>query len=201
MMSWMSARVTASAIRIAVVMATLLTSATVFAHSRRHSPPPVRLFSTAGSLQAQNEEADRLHLPRIKNNDELRELVQDGELVPIRNVRTSLKHEHATLRPWAESELEALAAQSPFPLTVSSAVRTQRDQARLRRWNHNAAATMGPEASVHPTGIAFDVAKKRLTNAQQQWLRWHLFYLQALGRVIVEEEFRQSCFHVVVIKP
>jgi Family of unknown function (DUF5715) len=205
-MSWMAAHVSAFATRTARATATLLLglslSATAFARSHRHDPP-LRLFTTAGSLEAQNAEANRLRLPRIQNANELHELVQDGELVPIRTsdaLRTTLKGEHATLRPWAEAQLEALTQQSGFPLYVSSTVRTLRDQAHLRRWNRNAAATTGATASVHPTGIAFDIAKRRLSRSQQLWLQWRLFYLQATGQVIVEEEFKQPCFHVVVIK-
>jgi Family of unknown function (DUF5715) len=206
--SWKDARATAVVTALARVTVTLLLSltlsATAFARSHKHASPQVHLFPTAGSLEAQNSEADRLRLPRIQNVDELHELVQDGELAPIRTtalLRVEPKGEHAVLRPWAADFLSELTLQSSFVLTVSSAVRTVREQKRLRRWNHNAAATTGPEASVHPTGIAFDIAKKRLTRAQQCWLRLHLFYLQSIGKVIVEEEFRHPCFHIVVIKP
>ena len=208
---WKAAHASAIATRIASVTVTLLLSltlsATAFAHSRKHVPQPA-LFTTVGSLRAQNQEADRLRLPRIRTKSELHEIVQSGELVPIRTSEAlklkKLTGDHACLRPWAAEQAESLAEdfflQARRSLTLTSAVRTVQEQKALRRWNPNAAPTTGEQASVHTTGIAFDISRTGLSKAQQRWLELHLWYLQQIGRVIVEEEQRQPCFHVVVIQ-
>lgn len=192
------------AVRVTVLLLTL--AAPAFGRSRRHVEP--RLFSPKGSLQKQNEEANRLRLPRIQTDAELHEIIQDGELSPIHTgpaLRSTVPQERAYLRPWAADTLtqlsEAFHAATGSYLTVDSAVRSVKYQKRLRRWNRNAAPATGELASVHTTGIAFDLSRRSLTPGQRRWLQWRLFYLQARGLVIVEEEVRhQSCFHVVAIQ-
>lgn len=189
------------------LLLSLTLSATAFAHSHKRVQPAA-LFTTVGSLRAQNSEADRLHLPRIRTKSELHEIVQSGELVPIRTSEAlklkKLKGDHACLRPWAAEQAQSLAAdfflQARRSLTLTSAVRTVQEQKALRRSNPNAAPSTGEQASVHTTGIAFDISRTGLSRAQQRWLEWRLWYLQQIGRVIVEEEQRQPCFHVVSIK-
>jgi LAS superfamily LD-carboxypeptidase LdcB len=164
------------------------------------------LFSTAGSLSAQNAEADRLHLPRIQTKNELHEIVQNGELAQVCTpaLRVKPTGDHAYLRPWAAVLAESLAEdfyeQAHVQLTLTSGIRTVQEQRSLRRWNHNAAAPAGPQASVHTTGIAFDISRTGLSRAQQKWLEVHLWYLQQTGKVIVEEEQKQPCFHIVVLQ-
>ena len=208
--SWKAAPASAFVTRLASVTVTLLLSltlsATAFAHSRKRVPTPA-LFTTIGSLRAQNSEADRLHLPRIQTKNELREIVQSGELVPIHTseaLKLKITGNHACLRPWAAEQAQSLAAdfflQARRSLTLTSAVRTVQEQKALRRWNPNAAPTTGEQASVHTTGIAFDISRTGLSRAQQRWLEWRLWYLQQTGKVIVEEEQKQPCFHIVALK-
>ena len=209
--SWKAAPASAFVTRLASVTVTLLLSltlsATAFAHSHKRAVSSPVLFSTAGSLSAQNAEADRLHLPRIQNKEELTELINDGELAPLVSLPALYikpKNEHAYLRPWAAVLAESLAEdfyeQAHVQLTLTSGIRTVQEQRSLRRWNHNAAAPTGPQASVHTTGIAFDISRTGLSRAQQKWLEVHLWYLQQTGRVIVEEEQKQPCFHIVALK-
>lgn len=173
------------------------------AHKRNHKPY-TQLFPTAGSMLAQNAEANRLGLPRIKNPAMLAELVSDGSLVPLpegASLNLSLPRDRAYLRPWAAVQLgeiaQAFYQATGKPLRVDSAVRPLTVQRRLLRWCRAAAPVAGPVASVHPTGIAFDLQRHGLTPGQLKWLQWRLFYEQALGRVIVEEE--AACFHVVAL--
>lgn len=177
------------------------------AAARRHRPAPLpRLFPpTADSLLLQNAEVDKLHLARVQNDREMRELVQNGELTPIQSgsaLRVNVPSNRAYLRPWANAALIDLSQDfyGTFgaPLTVDSAVRTVQFQRRLRRWNRNAAPDRGPRASVHPAGIAFDLKRRGLSRAQVQWLEWRLFVLRTRGLVIIEEENRHPCLHVVV---
>ena len=166
-----------------------------------HKPVSV-LFPTVGSMLSQNAEADRLHLARIKNKGMLKELISDGELVPLPEssaLTSSVPSWRAFLRPWTAAALLSIAedfrAATGSPIRVDSAVRPIDVQKRLRRWNGSAAPVKGPTASVHSTGIAFDLQRNGLKKQHRVWLEWHLWYLQASGRMIVEEE--QNCFHVV----
>ena len=55
-------------------------------------------------------------------------------------------------------------------------------------------------ASPHLTGAAVDIAKKGLTPSEVAWMRAYLMPLQVAGKIDVEEEFKQSCFHISVYK-
>jgi len=43
-----------------------------------------------------------------------------------------------------------------------------------------------------------DIARRPLSGEQIRWLEFRLLYYHALGLVIVEEELKQPCFHIVV---
>ena len=172
---------------------------------RRYVKNTLSFFPTAGSLLAQNQEADRIGLPRVRDKAGLIDQVHDGVLVTIPvgpALRAQMPLWRAYLRPWAADRLADIAKTfyGAFgkPLTVDSAVRPLDVQRRL--WCSRmvpAAPPTGPTASVHPAGIAFDIGKRTLTKNQQNWLRLHLFYWQSIGWIIVEEE--HGCFHVVAI--
>lgn len=189
------------------VLFVLLFSATAFARQRPR--PDTRLFPPRpDSLLLQNAEVTRLHLPHIQTDGELREMIATGELVRLLEseaLHVNIPADRAYARPWAVDLITKLAvdyfAASGQRLQANSAVRTVRFQRSLRRWNRNAAPATGPTASVHPTGIAVDLQRRGLTRAQVLWLEWRLFYLAARGLVLVEEETRQPCFHVVTLMP
>jgi hypothetical protein len=86
------------------------------------------------------------------------------------------------------------------PLQINSAVRTVEFQQRLLRTNGNAAPAEGDTASPHLTGQAVDLAKHGLSLTQIAWLRGYLLPLVQQGKVDVEEEFQQACFHISVYK-
>ncbi len=114
------------------------------------------------SLLRQNEEIDRLELPRIQDDDELEALKASNALVPIRESQT-VKVEHSLdparryCRPWTRDFVEDLSQayykQFHEQIQVNSAVRTVKVQKKLRRHNRNAAPAEGDTASSHtPTG-------------------------------------------------
>jgi hypothetical protein len=107
-------------------------------------------------------------------------------------------------RPWAALFLSNLSRASynrfHTPLQVNSAVRTVEVQERLLRTNGNAAPIEGETASPHLTGQAVDLAKHGMTLTQIAWLRGYLLPLVQQGKIDVEEEFQQSCFHISVYK-
>jgi hypothetical protein len=79
-------------------------------------------------------------------------------------------------------------------------VRTVAYQKRLLRTNGNAAAAEGGIVSPHVTGATIDIAKQGLSRQEIGWMRRWLSPLQKAGKIDVEEEFQQACFHITVYK-
>lgn len=160
-------------------------------------------------LLRQNQMADLDGLTRIVDDDDLARLRETKALVPI-PVNTGLRVDERLewnrrfCRPWVAQFLVALgeAHYGEFhrPLQTNSAVRTVSFQLRLMRHNGNAAQAEGDAASPHLTGQAIDLAKKGLSPAEVAWMRLYLSRLVEAGRIDVEEEFRQACFHISVYK-
>jgi hypothetical protein len=71
---------------------------------------------------------------------------------------------------------------------------------RLQRTNGNAAGIDGDTASPHLTGQAMDLGKRNMSMAQIAWMRSYLLPLMQAGKVDVEEEFQQACFHISVYR-
>ena len=66
--------------------------------------------------------------------------------------------------------------------------------------NGNAAPAEGDIVSPHLTGATIDIAKDGLSRAEIAWMRRRLLALEAAGKIDVEEEFQQACFHITVYK-
>jgi hypothetical protein len=73
-------------------------------------------------------------------------------------------------------------------------------QKRLMEINGNAAPAEGDIVSPHLTGATIDIAKDGLSRDEIAWMRRRLLALQTAGKIDVEEEFRQACFHITVYK-
>jgi hypothetical protein len=159
------------------------------------------------SLLRQNEEIDRLQLPRIANDDELLQLEQRQELVRIedsRALQVSAKVEDIRryCRPWTLQFLNDLAeahyAKFHRPLELTSAVRTVEQQAKLRRTNRNAAPIEGETASSHLAGLTIDIGKKGMSRAERKWFDNYLVEMQKNHIIEAAEERRQACYHIMV---
>jgi hypothetical protein len=159
------------------------------------------------SLLLQNEEIDRLDLPRIQDDDQLHALIESEALVPIRIGQTlridpRLDPNRRYCRPWTRDFMEDLSQayyrQFHDQIQVNSAVRTVKVQQKLRRHNRNAAPAEGETASSHLAGLTVDLQRRGMTKAQVHFVERYLFYLRALGLVEPEEERRQWVFHVMV---
>lgn len=175
-------------------------------HARRIKWNPV-LKGSHESMLRQNEEIDRLQLPRINDQGQLEELVRNQELVPIKEsqalrVSPAIQTDRRYCRPWTNYFLqdmsEAYYHEFHLPLQVNSAVRTLDQQQKLRRHNRNAAPEIGDIASSHLAGITVDLAKRGLSRAQHKWMEDYLKDLRDRGLVEAAEERRQACFHVMV---
>src|ERR1700686_4027250 len=159
------------------------------------------------SLIRQNEEIDRLDLPRISDDAQLEELKASGDLVPIEeneglHFDRRLESSRRYCRPWTRDFVEDLSEfyyhQFHSKIQVNSAVRTVKIQKKLRRHKRNAAPIDGDTASSHLAGITVDLQRRGMTKGQIHFVEYYLFYLNALGLVEPEEERHQWVFHIMV---
>jgi hypothetical protein len=176
--------------------------------SRLVMPPPLR--GSHESLVRQNQKSEEIDsLERIEDDEDLANRIAGKMLVPVPvssslAINGSLPENRRYCRPWTASFLADLArahaARFHAPLLVTSAVRTVAYQKQLGRVNGNAAAAEGDIASPHLTGATIDIAKQGLSRQQIAWMRTRLLPLQDAGKIDVEEEFQQACFHITVYK-
>lgn len=170
---------------------------------------PVPLRGSREVLIHQNIIADVEGLSRIQDDAQLSAMVRSGDLValpasPGLEIDPRLPRNRRYCRPWTAIFLRNLARahQDIFgqPLLLTSAVRTVSFQRHLAHYNGNAAPTSGDTASPHLTGEAIDLGKKGMSLKEIAWMRAVLGKLQASGKLDVEEEFEQACFHISVYK-
>ena len=177
-------------------------------HESLVMPPPLR--GSHESLVHQNEMAEADGLERIIDDADLEDRIAHGSLVPvptssILRINTDLPENRRYCRPWTAKFLSDLAHAhaarfAASSLEVTSAVRTVEYQRRLRHINGNAAAADGDVASPHLTGGTIDIAKQGMSAREIGWVRGWLIPLEQAGKIDVEEEFKQSCFHISVYK-
>ncbi|MEO6828169.1 MAG: DUF5715 family protein [Acidobacteriaceae bacterium] len=170
---------------------------------------PVALRGSHEVLVHQNIIADVEGLSRIENDAQLGAMVRAGELVALPAssallVDPRLPSNRRYCRTWTAKFLRDLsrAHEKVFgdPLQLTSAVRTIEFQRHLAHYNGNAAPAYGDTASPHLTGQAIDLGKKGMSRHEVAWMRAVLGRLQAAGKLDVEEEFKQACFHISVYK-
>lgn len=173
------------------------------------SAKPTSLRGSHESLERQNTRLDAEGLERIEDESDLVDRIARKVLVPLPassalTVNAELSATHRYCRPWTALFLADLsrahAAAFHRPLEVSSAVRTMEYQKRLMQINGNAAPAEGDIVSPHLTGATIDIAKDGLSRNEMAWMRQRLLALEAAGKIDVEEEFRQACFHITVYK-
>ena len=174
---------------------------------RTAMPPPLR--GSYESLVRQNEKSEADNLERIEDDDDLADRIARKMLVPVPAssalaVNGNLPENRRYCRPWTASFLTDLArahaAAFHGPLEVNSAVRTVAYQKELMKSNGNATSAEGDIASPHLTGATIDIAKQGLSRQEIGWMRAWLLPLEQAGKIDVEEEFHQSCFHITVYK-
>jgi hypothetical protein len=177
-------------------------------HHRHIVWTPV-LHGSHDSLLRQNEEIDRLGLPRIADDEQLEDLEQQHQLVPIRESRSLSIHPQLApqdrfCKAWTHDFLRDLA-QAHYqkfhtPIQVNSAVRTVAQQEHLLRYNHNAAPASGDTESSHVAGLTVDVSRRGMGRAERKWMEKYLLDLKTQGLVETAEEHREPVFHIMVAK-
>jgi hypothetical protein len=169
--------------------------------------PPLR--GSIESLVRQNQRDEAEGLVRIEDDAQLDQLEASGDIVPLPasyslRVNPDLPATRRYCRPWAAHFLADLArshyARFHRAFQVNSAVRTVEYQRALLLVNGNAAPADGDIASPHLTGAAVDIGKKGMSFSELSWMRAWLLPLQTAGKIDVEEEFYQSCFHITVYR-
>jgi hypothetical protein len=179
----------------------------LYRYGRLVVPPPMR--GTREILVHQNLIADEEGLTRIQDEYDLRRMRAERMLVdfPVSaslRVNPELAGDRRCARPWtvrfASDIARAYYARFHEPLQVNSAVRTVAYQLRLRHVNGNAAGIEGDVASPHLTGEALDFGKHGMSAAEIAWMRLYLQPLMQSGKLDVEEEFQQACFHISVYR-
>ena len=159
------------------------------------------------SLLIQNEEIDRMNLPRIYNDAQLERLKESGDLVAIvpnesLRIQPSLDPNRRYCRPWTLDFVndisEAYYKQFHQQIQVNSAVRTVLVQKKLRRHNRNAAPESGETASSHLAGLTVDLQRRGMSKAQVKWMEAYMKPLKEQGLIEPEEERRHWCFHIMV---
>jgi hypothetical protein len=169
----------------------------------------ISLRGSLASLQRQNTILESEGLERILDEDDLNSRIAHGLLAPLPAsanlvVNPGLPENRRYCRSWTARFLSDLAkahgAAFHRPFQVNSAVRTVEYQKHLRRTNGNAALAEGDIVSPHLTGATIDIGKQGMTRAELMWMRRTLLELQNAGKIDVEEEFEQACFHITVYK-
>jgi len=159
------------------------------------------------SLLLQNQEIDRMSLPRIYNDVQLERLKASVDLVPIvpgeaLRIQPSLDPVRRYCRPWTLDFVDDISTayykEFHQQIQVNSAVRTVLVQKKLRRHNRNAAPESGETASSHLAGLTVDLQRRGMTKAQVKWMEAYMKPLKDLGLIEPEEERRQWCFHIMV---
>ena len=167
------------------------------------------LVGSRESLARQNERTQADGLMRIEDDAQLNQLRREKALVAVPisaslHVNEGLPANRRYCRPWTAKFLMDLGrahyARFRRPVQVNSAVRTVEYQRHLMEVNGNAAPAEGDIASPHLSGATIDIAKKGLSAPEIAWMRGYLYPLQMAGKLDVEEEFYQSCFHITVYK-
>jgi hypothetical protein len=170
---------------------------------------PAPLKGTREILVHQNIMADDEGLQRVQDDDDLRRMRASRQLVDFPesaslHLNPELNGDRRCARPWAVRFAADIArayyARFHESLQLNSAVRTVAYQVRLRRVNGNAAGIDGEAASPHLTGEAIDFGKRGMSMEQIAWMRTYLLPLMQSGKLDVEEEFQQACFHISVYR-
>jgi hypothetical protein len=170
---------------------------------------PAPLKGSHEILVHQNLMADDEGLERIVDDGDLARLRASHELVNFPEsaslrVNPEMAADRRCARVWTVRFATDIARQyyARFrqPLMVSSAARTVAYQLHLQRTNGNAVGVGGDIASPHLTGQAIDFGKSGMSLAQIAWMRAYLKPLMDAGKLDVEEEFQQACFHISVYR-
>jgi hypothetical protein len=157
-------------------------------------------------------EASSFSIPKILNYPQMDSLIYAEKLVNVPEESESyyiqkLTHSRPALLPQAYDVLleitDLFYEKTGKKLSISSLVRTEETQKKLRRVNRNAAKG----TSAHVFGAAFDISYSQYNHVRgRNWnyeniLQQILDDLVAEGKIFYIKERRQPCFHITVRNP
>ena len=88
---------------------------------------------------------------------------------------------------------DRIARKMLVPVPVSDALNVNANLVESHRYCR-------PWTAQFLTGATIDLAKLGMTRQEIGWMRTWLLPLQEAGKIDVEEEFKQACFHITVYK-
>lgn len=164
------------------------------------------------SQKIQNQQVEKDGLERLQDDNDLERLKQEKKLVPLPVLFgleiKDLDPKWHFCRPWVaqfiKDLVEKFRKEKRFPnkkLFITSAIRTAERQNEIikKEKNLNAISVEDENPSVHMAGVAIDITKKQMSYEEILWMRKILLPIHEKV-VYVVEEFRQSCFHIMVYK-
>lgn len=165
----------------------------------------------------QNALADRYHLPRFQDRDELSAYIKDGKLAKLADTDAYLLDStfgekdpdhralYAHVQPWTkaflDTEVGSWHAKLDKRFVVTSGVRTQKYQNLLCHGNANAiCGGTGWRRSAHLTGATIDIGRVGLSEQEQDYIEGRLNALTRQGKLVyIAESGQQYCFHIMVL--
>jgi hypothetical protein len=167
------------------------------------------LRARPGNLIRENIAARRQKLSSLPSLAVVQRFTRAGLLVPVplktkAYVVARIRPELRVARPWTKRFIDQLSrefhASFKTRLKITSLTRTAVTQRALRRWNGNAAPSLGHVRSTHLTGAAVDISMRPLGAPHVRWLRVVLQRLAGRRLLSAIEEFAQPHFHVLVFR-
>ena len=171
-------------------------------------PPP--LYGSREILLHQNEMADRDGLDRVRDDADLLDLRREKKLVALPESERPHRRLSPAGKPPLLPPLDRRLPHRPQPATSTPASTPRSRSTPPSAPSPSSSASSAPTATPRPppatpprphlTGQAVDIAKGGLSRTQIAWMRTYLQPLIDQGKIDVEEEFQQACFHISVYK-
>lgn len=173
------------------------------------------LKGSISSMRWQNIIADRYRLERMTNLAMVKKYIAKGKLVPVANqgahyfvdehlgeLDTENKHYYRHARPFTREFILKFSADyhSKFSkrIKVTSLVRTEWYQRRLRRINRNAAPARNELRSAHLTGATVDISFEEMSSDEMKWIEHELKSLMRKNKLYAIKERTGGCYHIMV---
>ena len=175
----------------------------------------VPLKGSISSMKWQNIVADRYRLERMKNLAMVKKFIGNGKLVLVQSQgahhfidehlgeldaenKNYYRHARTFTRDFILKFSADFHAKFGKQIKVTSLVRTEWYQARLRRVNKNAAPARDELRSSHLTGATVDISFEDMSPAEMAWIEGELKSLMRQNKLYAIKEKTGGCYHIMV---